>query len=267
MSNPDQLAAIKQPEVHAVLRLLLSANSPGFQPPDRDRALTFDPLREIAKKWLSASSLTQTERKYLGVFSRLATPSMAVRVLGELLIVGRRLNIFEGMLLCIDELEALFTSGLSAPKVQSFLQDLRYLFDDAVKSGEGYSLLIIAATTGQGLTHLNDFNYPLHQRLGMDGDGRVTLQQIGDMDDARSFAEAYIDYEYERAQGAGLLRQSVTTRQARSLVSSDELRSAYTAAVGTGAPLTRASGRANQAQLLESLHNVVEEKRRSATSS
>jgi hypothetical protein len=190
---------------------------------------------------------------------------MAVRVLGELLTVARRLNIFEGMLLCLDELEALFTSGLSASKFQSFLQDLRYLFDDSVKSGEGYSLLIIAATTGQGLNNLSDFNYPLHQRLGMDGDGRVTLQQIGDMDDARSFAEAYIDYEHERAQG--LLRQPVTTRHARSLVSSDELRSAYTVAVGTGAPLTRASGRANQAQLLESLHNVVEEKRRSAASS
>jgi hypothetical protein len=177
------------------------------------------------------------------------------------------LGIFEGMLLCIDELEALFTSGLTASKVQSFLQDIRYLFDDAVKSAGGYSLLIIAATTGQGLSNLSDFNYPLHQRLGLDGDARVALQQIGDVDDARSFAEAYIDYEYQRVREAGLLRHDVTTRQARSLVSADELRSAYTAAVGTGAPLTRATGRANQAQLLESLHNVIEEKRRSGAGS
>jgi hypothetical protein len=265
-SDIEEWASIRQPEVGSVMSLLSRANSPDFVPPDRDRALTFDALREIARKWLSANALTQTERRYLGVFSRLATSSMATRVVGELLTLARSLKIFDGMLLCIDEMEALFTGGVSAAKIQSFLQDLRYLFDDALKGATGYSLLIITASTGRGLTQLTDFNYPLYQRLGLEADARAELQQIADIDDARSFAEAYIDYEHERVQEAHLLTQPVT-RQARSLLSRDELRSAYNAAVGTAPPLTRSSGRANQAQLLEALHNLVEEKRRTAVPS
>jgi hypothetical protein len=258
----DQFSPITQPEVRSVMQLLFRANSTGFVPPDRDRALTFDSLREIAKKWLSANALTQTERKYLGVFSRLATPSMGVRVMGELLTFARTLGVFDGMLLCLDEMEALFTSGLSASKIQSFLQDLRYLFDDALKGTTGYSLLIITGSTGRGLTVLTDFNYPLYQRLGLEADTRAELQPVANLDDARSFAEAYIDYEHERAEELNLIAQHVTPRQARSLISADELRSAYTAAIGTASPLARASGTANQAQLLEALHAVVEGKRR-----
>lgn len=125
VNDLDRFSTVKQAELRSVMQLLFRANSEGFVPPDRDRALTFDSLREIAKKWLSANALTQTERKYLGVFSRLATPSIAVRVMGELLTFARTMGVFDGMLLCLDELEALFTSGLSASKIPSFLQDLR----------------------------------------------------------------------------------------------------------------------------------------------
>jgi hypothetical protein len=265
--NADDLnrfSLVKQPEVRSVMQLLFQANSTDFVPPDRDRALTFDSLREIAKKWLSANALTQTERKYLGVFSRLATPSMAVRAMGELLTLARTLGVFDGMLLCLDEMEALFTSGLSASKVQSFLQDLRYLFDDALRGTTGYSLLIITGSTGNGLTVLTDFNYPLYQRLGLEASARADLQPVANLDDARSFAEAYINYEHERAEELELLAQHTGPGQARALISADELRSAYTAAIGTAPPLARLSGTANQAQLLEALHTVVEEKRRAS---
>jgi len=230
--SDETLGVIRQPDLKSVMGLLIRACAEGFVPPDRDRALTFDSLREIAKKWLSASALTQTERKYLGVFSRLATPSMAARVLGELLTLARRLNVFDGALICIDELEALFTSGLSTGRIQGFLQDLRYMFDDAVKGGEGYSLLVIGASTGPGSVFLRDLNYPLYQRLGLEGDGRASLQQIADADDARSFADTYIDFECRRASEADVVRHSVSVAESRSLLSDEDIKSAYAAAVG-----------------------------------
>jgi hypothetical protein len=108
-------------------------------------------------------------------------------------------------------------------------------------------------------------DFPREEReLGLEGDTRADLQPVANLDDARSFAEAYINYEHERAEELKLITQHVAPRQARSLVSADELRSVYTAAIGTASPLVRASGTANQAQLLEALHAAVEEKRRTS---
>jgi hypothetical protein len=125
---------------------------------------------------------------------------MAIRILGELLTFARQIEIFEGVVLSIDELEALFTSGISNAKIQSFLQDLRYFFDDAVKATMGYSLLVITASTQTGTVSLREVNYPLYQRLGLEGESRAQLQPILDVDDARAFSNVYIEFEYARAR-------------------------------------------------------------------
>lgn len=55
-----------------------------------------------------------------------------IRVMTELFSLARYQGLFKGVMVCLDEIEAIFSSGVSTSRIQSFLQDLRYLFDEAV---------------------------------------------------------------------------------------------------------------------------------------
>jgi len=147
LDSKESLEEIGQEDLKLAMQKLQAASSPGYRPQDKSGQYDFDTLREVCRRWLAGGVLSQTERKHLGVFSRIATASMASRITRELLFLARRVGVVEGVLLCLDEVETIFTSGLRGPRILAFLQDLRYFYDEAVKNGEGYALLVLSAST------------------------------------------------------------------------------------------------------------------------
>lgn len=261
MKAEDDVGDVKQVDLRRVLTLLHRSTQQGFVPPDRDRSLTFDGLRDLAKKWLAGATLSQTERRYLGVFSRLGSASLMTRVITELFGLAYQLGVLGGGLVCLDEVETLFTGQLSAGKTQAFLQDLRYMVDESVRSGTGYSLMVMSASTPTGTTALRDFNYPLYQRLGYEGEQRIDLDPIKNLQEVRAFAQEYMQYEVKRAAESGATAKSSPSE----FLTLQEYERAYnTAASASRDTSLRAQGSVNQAQLLEALHRIVEEKREAA---
>jgi hypothetical protein len=258
MVSDDDLAPVRQTDLRNVISLLYRSTQPGFVPPDRDQVMTFDPLRELAKRWLAGATLSATERKHLGVYSRLGTASMMTRVITELLAMAHRHRLIGGVLICVDEVEAIFSGQSSSGKTQAFLQDLRYLFDEAAKGDDGYSLMIVSASTNTGTTSLRDFNYPLYQRLGFEGEQRVQLEPISSLEEVKKFASEYIAYEQRRTAGG---QGKTSSPSLTTFLSNDEYQEAYSIASSATRELSLKSlGSVNQGQLLEALHNVVQVK-------
>lgn len=246
--------AIKQVELRNVLQLLFRATRTGFSPPDRDGRMSFEPLRDLAKKWLAGASLSNTEKRHLGVFSRLTSAAMMVRFMSELLALARAKQILDGVMLCLDEVETLFSGSSSSSKIQGYLQDLRYLFDEALRGTEGYSLLVLSASTGQGTLNLRTYNYPLFQRLGFEEGSRADLQAIADSSEVKGLADVYVEYELKRA--------NLNRAKVEDILTDAELDEAYktAATADRNAPSTLVR-RVNQGQLLQALHQIVERKR------
>jgi hypothetical protein len=255
-SNQGPLAEIHQDDLRFALTRVLEASALGFQPKDRAGQYNFDLLREVCRRWMAGGTLSQTERKYLGVVTRINTASMAVRVLTEALQLGRTIGLFQGVVICLDEIETIFTRGQRPAQYQAFLQDLRFLYDEAEKLGNGYSLFLLSASTAYGASSLRNINYPIFQRLGFEENQRVVLQPINGVDEAKKFADVYIDFErkqYELEAG----RQSSTKFQ--DLLSVTEIGEAVWAAAGSDD--SRKSARVTQAPLLEAFYKAVEDKR------
>jgi len=250
-----ELDAIKQAELRNVLRLLFNASQANFVAPDRDGRMTFEPLRDLAKKWLGGAALSNTEKRHLGVFARLSSAAMMTRNMTEILAFSRKKGILFGVLLCLDEVETLFAGGYSSAKIQGYLQDLRYLFDEAVRGAEGYSLLLLAASTPQGALNLRNYNYPLFQRLSFEEGSRADLLPISDQAEVRGIADLYINYERTRAK-------LPSTKNWPDILTDEDLENAYHTATTIDRTLAPTQmRRVNQGQLLQALHQIVESKR------
>ncbi|TPJ62782.1 BREX system ATP-binding domain-containing protein [Mesorhizobium sp. B2-7-1] len=249
------LGPVRQTDLKNALLTLVRSQKKGFQPEDMHQRFTSEVLLDTCRRWVVGETLSQTEKRYLRVSSRLATASLMIRVMTELFSLARQQGFFKGVMLCLDEVEALFFSGVSASRIQAFLQDLRYLFDEAHGQSSGYSLLVVAGSTLRGVQDLREYNYPLFQRLGFDTEARIQLHEVKDLDEARSFAEVYIEFERDRYNAER--KPSVSSERARSLISDDDLKSAFLGDPKTGD--TR-----NQARLLEGLHRIVEAKKAAA---
>ena len=249
---------MKQGELKNVLQLLFKASRGGFVPPDRDGRMTFEPLRDLSKKWLAGAALTNTEKRHLGVFARLASAAMMTRNMTELLAFARTKGILFGVMLCLDEVETLFSGSYSTSKIQGYLQDLRYLFDEAIRGSDGYSLLMLSASTPQGAANLRNYNYPLFQRLGFEEGSRADLLAISDASEVKGIAELYMLHERQRA--------SLKGKKYPELLSDDDFEDAYRTAAATdrGSASTQVK-RVNQGQLLQALHQIVEKKRETAS--
>lgn len=256
------LRNVQQDDLRSALNHLMESAAPNFRPADRGGQYGFETLRDLFRRWLLGDTLSQTERKYLGVFSRIGTASLAVRVLRELFTMARSLKIIVGMLLCLDEVETLFTGGLRPAQYQAFLQDLRYLYDEALRDGVGYSLLMISASTSRGADELRNINYPVYQRLGFEGEARVELSPISGVVDARDFAYEYIEYAHSHWKEKYPREQP--QRDPKSLLSEKEIEEAYRSALASSEPRLHKESKVSQAPLLEVLHRKVEDKRQSA---
>lgn len=253
-TDGDTLAAVRVTDVREALKGLVQARDPRYQPPSRARSLDFEALRGLFRRWISGASLDSTERKYLRVTDRIATGSMAVRVLTEMFSLARSVGVLHGMLLCLDEVETLFVGAQKMSSVQSFLLDLRYLFDEAGR----YSLLLLSAATPKGAEYLQHVNQPVYQRLGFEQGSRFQLRPIEDALEARSFALEYIREEHERWRDTS--NPSTAPRYApESILADREIAEAFARAGGQTPPRRLP---VSQSSLLNALHALVNEKRR-----
>jgi hypothetical protein len=203
---------------------------------------------------MAGATLTQTERKYLGVITRINTASMAVRVLTEAFQLARSLGLFTGVMLCLDEIETIFTRGQRPAQYQAFLQDLRFLYDEAEKFGNGYSLFLLSASTSYGASSLRNVNYPIFQRLGFDENQRIALRPIAGSEEAKKFADTYVEFERDQFQS----ETGEAKKRYPPLLTDLEIEDALQIAAGSDD--AKKAGRANQAPLLEALHAKVAEK-------
>lgn len=246
---------VRQTDLRNALSTLLEASKPNFRPKDMYGRFTPEVLRDVAWRWIVGETLTQTEKRYLRVSGRLSTASLMIRVMTELFALARQQGLFRGLMICLDEIEAIFFSGVSVNRIQAFLQDVRYLFDEALGQNSGYSLLVVAGSTQRGASTLRDYNYPLFQRLGFESEARVELHEVGSLDEARRFADVYLEFERDRFARAG--NTSVSLDRARSLITDEDLKHAF-----YGAELLPTSDTRNQARLLAELHRIVEDKQK-----
>lgn len=248
------LGPVRQSDLHSALSTLVRASQAGYVPQDQNQRFDFQTLVDTCRRWLVGETLTQTEKRWLRVSGRLSSGSLMVRVMTELFALARQQELFEGVMLCLDEVEAIFSSGVSTARIQSFLQDVRYLFDEALGQSSGYSLMVLSGSTGRGASFLANYNYPLYQRLGFEGEARVSLHQVASLEEARLFADVYLLHEYAETAGAGVTEQG--RDRARALVDDDDIRTAF---LGPG--LAPGGDQRSQARLLEELHRIVEAKR------
>ena len=251
------LGPVRQTDLRAALSKLVEASDDAYVPQDMNRRFDFPTLLDTCRRWIAGETLTQTEKRYLRVSGRLSSGSLIIRVMTELFALARHQELFRGVMLCLDELEAVFSSGVSTSRIQAFLQDLRYLFDEARGQTSGYSLLVVSGSTGAGANSLSNYNYPLFQRLGFEGEARVQLHQVGNLEEARRFADVYLEHEHGRYQTTH--KTGPTVERARSLIDDDDLRQAF-----YGPELIQTADQRNQARLLEELHRIVETKRATA---
>lgn len=252
-----ELGPVRQTDLRNALIKLAEAAREGYVPQDMYHRFDHSTLLDVCRRWIAGDALSQTEKRYLGVSSRLSSGSLMVRVMTELFSLARQQNLFKGVMICLDEIEAVFSSGVSTSRIQSFLQDIRYLFDEALGQNSGYSLLVVSGSTARGADKLRDYNYPLFQRLGFEAEARSVLHQVRDLEQARMFADVYL--EHEREAFVKEIRTPVSSEKARSLITEDDLRRAFHGQSGTPTADER-----NQARLLEELHRIVEEKRADA---
>jgi hypothetical protein len=251
-NHAELLAAIAIADVRNALKTLVAASQKGFRPRDSQGQFDFDVLRDVFGRWLRGAAINQTEKKYLGVFSRISTASLSVRVLREILSLARVVSVIDGVFVCLDEVESLFSGRLNLGKIQAFLQDLRFFYDEAVKEGSvGFDLLIVSASTATGANSLRERSYPVYQRLTYEGNNRLPLQPIQSVAEAQLFAHSYIDYfhdvwfEKHGKQGG---------KNPHALLTLQEVETAFREASG-GAQV------APQGQLLDVFHRKVEERR------
>lgn len=250
----SELGPIRQTDLRNALLKLATASKDGYVPQDSYRRFDFPTLLDVCRRWIVGDTLTQTEKRYLRVSGRLSSGSLMIRVMTELFAFARQQGLFKGVMICLDEMEAIFSSGVSPSRVQSFLQDVRYLFDEALGQSSGYSLLVVSGSTARGADNLRNYNYPLFQRLGFETEARSVLYQVKNVEEARRFADVYL--EHEREEFIKETKTQVSLEKARSLISDEDLKSAF-----YGQSLIPTSDERNQARLLEELHRIVEDKR------
>jgi hypothetical protein len=213
----------------------------------------YELCRESFRRWMHGDALTAVEKRLLGVMGRVGSATAAVRVLSHLLALGQRLNVLGGVLLCLDELEALFARGARFAQVQAFLEDLRHLYDEASRERQNYSLLIVSTCSSTGATELLNTNFPVFQRLGFVESERVQLRRIQGVVESINFAHQYIIYFHGRWKDLNPGRQP--QREPRSLLSNADIEAAFNDA-------SDRSGSSPQGALLDALHRKVEEQRR-----
>ena len=158
-------------------------------------------------------------------------------------------------------MKTLFRRGLSAAHYQAFLQDLRYLYDEAVRTEKGYSLLLLSASTTTGAKTLANVNFPTYQRLGFEEKARIMLSTVSSFVQVKEFGKLYLQHgheEWKRRQKGGYSAKDI-----RQVLSETEMEDAYREALSLPQPGIFGPTDVSQASLLEALHRKAEKRRES----
>lgn len=258
----DILRSVRMDELRIALeRLVQTAGSfgdeNGAQPGE-----CYNALFDVTSRWLKAHVVSQSEIRWIGAFSSLVTASLAVRRMSEMLRLARRLDVIHGLVLCLDELETLFTQSMRQDRVQAMLQDIKYLHEEAVKDDGGYSLLILSASTSEGTRRLAEMNYPMFELLGFRARDRVELEPICTFEEAEGFADTYLKYGHRSWKHAYPGQPHDVS--ARNLLSKADIKQACDSVEKLLADSDdgKTARTIRQAVLLDALHERVEHKRR-----
>ena len=159
------------------------------QPPQPELQ-QFDRTEErirLFTKWFSGAKCTQGELRALGgVFSSIDTSSLAIKYFRDFVVLARRLDVFKGIIILLDEFELIFGGAVTASKRARYLQDLRH-FIDTMQAG---ILLVVASLSAILVGFQRD--YPaLKNRFG----DSQELSPIQDEKQAVGYARAYLDFE------------------------------------------------------------------------
>ncbi len=195
-------------------------------------------VRRFAK-WFSGEKCTQKELQALGgIFSSIDTSSLAIKYFRDFVNLSRRLDVFKGLIILLDEFELIFGKAVTSSKRARYLQDLRH-FIDTMQVG---TLLVVASLPAI----LTDFqrDYPaLKNRLG----DPIELSPIQDKKQAVGYARAYLDFER-----AIFLKQGGEDRDYDDIISESEIASTFEE--------VQKEYRGRQGMFFDKLHNKVEEK-------
>ena len=151
--------------------------------------IPYSPQEERQKdafiRWLKGQKLTSIDKNLLTDAGTqpvdISSPSLAMRFLYGLLVVLKKLNLCDGIVLLFDEFEVIF-EVLTRSQQSRYAQDLRHLFDMLKES-----IFFIIATTPEPRDLAQ---YPaIERRLG----DPVELQPIDDFKLARNYVSDYLN--------------------------------------------------------------------------
>ena len=139
----------------------------------------------ILENWLQGIKLNAEEKRRLGNVSAEVgrSSTVAIKFLADLVKIFLHVKLFKGVIIFIDEFEAVF-SGLSSTSQAQYAQDLRNLFDS---HSEGIVFVVATAPIGERLPQISP---ALQRRLG----AGVQIAPIVDEIMALKYAQAYIQW-------------------------------------------------------------------------
>ncbi|VVB95262.1 Uncharacterised protein [uncultured archaeon] len=208
-------------------------------------------------EWFAGVKFPQRGLRDIGVFSNIATSSVAIRYFKDLIKVSRRLGIITGLIIFIDEFELIFGESVSRAKRDKYLQDIRSLIDE-IQTG----LFIVCAITPDKLIELSKNYQALRARLGES----VSLSPIRNFDEAHAYAFEYIKAATKKYQDES--KDKAT--KFKNIIEKDEIRKIYTELAGpeefipfeklSSTPIHLIQGFVVQGFFFDKLHNLIEAK-------
>jgi len=138
-------------------------------------------------KWLQGINLTKKEQELLRVDSNLTFSGLAIEILRDFLLLGRKFSNFRGFILFLDEFERLFTKSFTPTKRSSYLYAFRNFIDEMSKVG----LFMVIAIVDKNINDLTKDYEALYHRLS---EHTIKIEMLEKPKDAVSFAKVFLDY-------------------------------------------------------------------------
>lgn len=201
-----------------------------------------DTTIRLFTKWFSGERCAQSELKMLGgLFSSIDTSSLAIKYFRDFVNLARQHTEYKGVIIFMDEFELIFGSAVTSSKRARYLQDLRHFIDML----EGGILLVVASSSAIYAEFQRE--YPaIKNRFSQTKE----LSSIKSIEQARGYAEAYIDFARAAFQEVGGKQDAV-----EELLTPGEIEECFAVAYS--------QYKGAQGMFLAELHRRVEDKVRS----
>ena len=227
--NEDAIDEARNPEMRTAMRRL--AEKPG----DRVRAMLF-------RDWLLGIRILKSHREELDIQFRLDTVESKTGALRDIVIVGSRVKLLEGIFLLLDELEKQ-AGVLGATAVVRYLSALRAIIDALPQH-----LFMMLAVTPDAMIRYSAALPAFRSRLL----NPILLQPLNDEDKALELARFYVDCARLQAEKShGGMRAGL-----EELLSDSDIKAVFQQLRRTGE--RRADVGVRQREFLHALHDKAE---------